>query len=145
MTKQKTISSLSIAAIALVAAAVPALAQGQAKASSRNATVNGATLGLERTIESNRESSEVRKSRMVTPSVEFEAGDVAHNNKPALALAFKGQNSFTFASNNGSQVSFIDAAPVDPMAKKQFRADENESNSANRVSFVSSRGQKLPE
>jgi len=145
MTKQKTISSLSIAAIALVAAAVPALAQGQSESSSKNASITGATSAAEQTIAMNLVSSAVRKARLVTPEAEPAAGDVAHNIKPLVLSAFKGQNDFTSAASSIQQVNFKDAAPIDPLAKKQFHADETEINRTKQVAFVPSRGQKLPQ
>lgn len=142
MTKQKTISSLSIAAIALVAAAVPALAQGQTES---NASIAVAGSTVEQTIASNRDSSAVRKSRVITPEVEPAAGSVARTGKPLVLSALKGQDNFTSATSSIQQVNFTEVAPVDPMAKKQFRADETEIKSTGHVAFVPSRGQKLPE
>lgn len=141
MTRHKTISSFSIAAIALVAAAVPAMAQGQPEPSVKS--------GLDATIALNLESSAVRKSRVVTPEVE-PATNIARTVKPLVlsASAFKGQNHFTSAAsktNFANQVSFKDAVPADPQAKKQFRADESEVSRTKSVAFVPSRGQKLPE
>jgi len=142
MTKHKTISSLAIAAIALVAAAVPAMAQGQSEPSGKNAAPV-----VEQTIASNLDSSAVRKSRITAPQVELVA---ARTTKPLIlsANAFKGQNQFTSASTSSSfvnQLNFKDAGPADPEAKKQFRADESDSSKTNKVVFVPSRGQKLPE
>jgi len=147
MTTHKTISSLSIAAIALVAAAVPAMAQGQPEPSGKNGL--GATPAVEQTIASNLDSSAVRKSRVTTPEVE-PAANIARTVKPLLlsASAFKGQNHFTSVPSNtnfANQVSFKDAGPVDPQAKKQYRADESEISRTKSVAFVPSRGQKLPE
>lgn len=146
MTKHKTISSLSIAAIALVAAAVPALAQGQTELSGKNATP-----AVEQTIASNLESSAVRKSRITTPEVGLvKANNVSRTTKPLLlsSSAFKGQNNFTSAASSSrfaNQVNFKDAGPANPQAKKQFRTDESEISKTKQVVFVPSRGQKLPE
>jgi hypothetical protein len=73
------------------------------------------------------------------------ANNAARATKP---LVFTGQNNFTSTashSNFANQVNFKDAGPVDPGAKKQFRADESEINRTKQVTFVPSRGQKLPE
>jgi hypothetical protein len=142
MTKHKTISSLAIAAFALVAAAAPALAQDRSEPAGKNATPV-----VEQTIASNLDSSAVRKSRVTTPAVEPVATRTA---KPLIlsANAFKGQNHFTSAATSSSfvsQVNFKDAGPVDPQAKKQFRADESNGSTTNKVVFVPSKGQKLPE
>ena len=139
MTKPKTISSLSIAAIALVAAAVPALAQGQSESSGKNVSSTGATSTVEQTIASNLESSAVRKSRVVTAEVEPAAG------KPLVLSAFKGQNNFTSTASSIQRLNFMNAAPIDPLAKKQFRADETEVSRTKQMAFVPSRGQKLPQ
>jgi len=144
MTTHKTISSLSIAAIALMAAAVPAMAQSQTEPSAKSAQVDSATTVIEQTIASNLESATVRKSRAITPNVEPAAS------KPVVlsTSAFKGQSHFTSAANNSNfanQVNFKDAGPIDPEAKRQFRADESDSTRTKSVAFVPSRGQKLPE
>lgn len=150
MTTHKTLSSLSIAAIALMAAAVPALAQSQTEPSGQNASANGAA-AVEQTIASNLESSTVRKSRVSTPEVKLVAASSAARTNKLLMLsagAFKGQNHFTSTANNSgfaNQVNFKDAGPIDPAAKKQFRADESEISKTKQVAFVPSRGQKLPE
>jgi len=146
MTTRKTISSLSIAAIALMAAAVPAMAQGQTEPSGKSASGDGVT--TVQTIATNLESSAVRKSRSITPKVEPAANNAVRSNKPLVlsASAFKGQNQLTANhSNFANQVSFKDAGPIDPGAKKQFRADESEITRTKEVAFVPSRGQKLPE
>jgi len=149
MTRNKTISSLSIAAIALVAAAVPALAQGQSEPSGKNASE--ATPVVEQTIASNLESSAARQFRSTTAEVQpLVANNLNRTTKPLVlsTSAFKGQNRFTSAATNGrfaSQLNFKDAGPVDPKAKPQFRADESETSNTKQVVFVPSRGQKLPE
>jgi hypothetical protein len=148
MTTHKTISSLSIAAIALMAAAVPAMAQGQTEPSSKSASGEGASTVIEQTIASNVESSTVRKSHATTPNVAPAANNAVRSNKLVLsASAFKGQNNFTSTANNNfaNQVNFKDAGPVDPGAKKQFRADESDVTRTKSVAFVPSLGQKLPE
>jgi len=148
MTTRKTISSLSIAAIALMAAAVPAMAQGQTEPSGKSASGDGVT--TVQTIATNLESSAVRKSRSITPKVEPAANNAVRSNKPLVlsASAFKGENQLTSTANHSNfanQVSFKDAGPIDPGAKKQFRADESEITRTKEVAFVPSRGQKLPE
>jgi hypothetical protein len=59
-------------------------------------------------------------------------------------------NHFTSAEASrfvNQQMNFINAGPGDPSAKKQFRADDDGSDNskAKRLTFVPSRGQKLPE
>ena len=148
MTTHKTISSLSIAAIALMAAAVPAMAQGQTEPSGKSVSSDSATTVVEQTIASNLESSTVR-SRAINANAEPAANSAARANKPLVlsASAFKGQNHFTSTANNNfaNQVNFKDAGPIDPGAKRQFRADESEITRTRQVAFVPSRGQTLPE
>ena len=148
MTTHKTISSLSIAAIALMAAAVPAMAQGQTEPSGKSVSGDGATTVIEQTIASNIESSIVRKSRATT-NVEPAANNAVRTGKLVLsASAFKGQNNFLSTANHSNfanQVNFKNAGPVDPGAKKQFRADESDVTRTKSVAFVPSLGQKLPE
>jgi len=148
MTTHKTISSLSIAAIALMAAAVPAMAQGQTEPAGKSISGDGVT--TVQTIATNLEASTVRKSRSITPKIEPVVNNAVRTNKPLVfsASAFKGQNQFTSTANNSNfvnQVNFKDAGPIDPGAKKQFRADESEVTRTKEVAFVPSRGQKLPE
>jgi hypothetical protein len=143
MTRHKTISSLSIAAIALFAAAST---QAQTEPSDKNASVTSATV-VEQTIASNLESSVARKSR-ATPEVEPVVKNAARTTLVLSASAFKGRNHFTSAARTSSfvnQVNFKSAGPVDPGAKKQFRADESEISRTKDVAFVPSKGQKLPE
>ena len=148
MTTHKTISSLSIAAIALMAAAVPAMAQGQTEPSGKSVSGDGATTVIERTIASNIESSIVRKSRATT-NVDPAANNAVRAGKLVLsASAFKGQNNFLSTANHSNfanQVNFKDAGPIDPGARKQFRADESDVTRTKSVAFVPSLGQKLPE
>ena len=148
MTTHKTISSLSIAAIALMAAAVPAMAQGQTEPSGKSVSGDGATTVIEQTIASNIESSIVRKSRATT-NVEPAANNAVRAGKLVLsASAFKGQNNFLSTANHSNfanQVNFKDAGPIDPGARKQFRADESDVTRTKSVAFVPSLGQKLPE
>jgi hypothetical protein len=149
MTTHKTISSLSIAAIALMAAAVPAMAQGQTEPSGKSVSGDGAPTIIEQTIASNVESSTVRKSHATTLNVEPTAKNAVRANQLVLsASAFKGQNQFTSTANNSNfanQVNFKDAGPMDPGARKQFRADESDVTRTKSVAFVPSLGQKLPE
>ena len=148
MTTHKTISSLSIAAIALMAAAVPAMAQAQTEPSGKSVSGDGATTVIEQTIASNIESSIVRKSRATT-NVEPAANNAVRARKLVLsASAFKGQNNFLSTANHSNfanQVNFKDAGPIDPGARKQFRADESDVTRTKSVAFVPSLGQKLPE
>ena len=147
MTRHKTISSLSIAAIALLAAAAPSFAQTQSDQSGKVGTPT-----MEQTIASNREFTSVTRSRAAATEV---APTTVNNNRAARSFvlpanAFKVPNHFTSAEASRfvtGQMNFLNAGPSDPTAKKQFRADDDSANSsrAKGVTFVPSRGQKLPE
>jgi len=82
------------------------------------------------------------------PEVEPVVKNAARTTLVLSASAFKGRNHFTSAARTSSfvnQVNFKSAGPVDPGAKKQFRADESEISRTKDVAFVPSKGQKLPE
>jgi hypothetical protein len=126
------------------------MAQGQTEPAGKSVAGEGATTVIEQTIASNLESSTVRKSREITPAVEPAANHAARANQPLVlsASAFKGQSNFTSTpgtSNFANQVNFKDAGPIDPGAKKQFRADESDLTRTKSVAFIPSLGQKLPE
>ena len=152
MTTHKTISTLSIAAIALLAAAAPSLAQVQSEQPSKDTQSSLAAPVVELTLASNRELAATTASRVATTEVKR---TTVNNSAPTAvsfklpASAFKVTNHFTSAESQrfvNQQVNFNDAGPKDPTAKKQFRADDDESGSRTKsVTFVPSRGQKLPE
>ena len=157
MTTHKTISTLSIAAIALLAAAAPSLAQVQSEQSSKDrqgsvaAPAAAQTIG--ETLASNRELAAATASRVATTAFKgASVNNAARNASPfkLSASAFKAPNHFTSAESSrfvNQRVNFNDAGPGDPNAKKQFRADDDASDSSRtkRFAFVPSRGQKLPE
>ena len=153
MTRHKTILNLLIAAIALLAAAAPSLAQAQSEQSSREAQGLVAAPAIEETLASNLDFTPAIKSRVATTEVErTSVNNAARTASPFMlsASAFKAPNHFTAAESGrfvNQQLNFSDAGPKDPAAKKQFRADDDESDSGRtkRVAFVPSRGPKLPQ
>ena len=153
MTRHKAISSLSIAAIALLAASAPSFAQTQSDQSGKDTSGSVATPAIEQTIASNRELTAVTRSRAGTTEVEPTSVNNAARTASSFILpanAFKVPNHFTSAEASrfiNQQMNFINAGPSDPTARKQFHAGDDSANSsrAKGVTFVPSRGQKLPE
>ncbi len=152
MTTHKTISTLSIAAIAFLAAATPSLAQVQSEQSSKDLQGSLAAPAVEQTLASNRDLAGATASRVATTEVKrTSVNNAAPTTSPIKlsASAFQVPNHFTSAESRrfvSQQVNFSDAGPKDPTAKKQFRADDDESVSRTKgITFVPSRGQKLPE
>jgi hypothetical protein len=149
MTTHKTISSLSIAAIALLAVAAPSFAQDQSGKDTQSSTSAPAVA----TLAANTGLRASTKTRVAptTPKAELiSAGSVAPTAKPLVlsSRTFKGQNQFTKAESSRfvNQVNFNAPAPKDPKAKKQFRGDDNSDMSGRKlITFVPSRGQKLPQ
>lgn len=150
MTRHKTISSLSIAAIALLAAASPSFAQTQSEQSGSVTPGTVATPVIEQTLASNRELT-ATKSRVAATEVEkTSVNNAARTARPFVlpANAFKVPNHFTSAEASrfvNGQMNFSNAGPSDPGAKKQFRADDEDNSKPKRITFVPSLGQKLPE
>ncbi len=154
MTRHKTISKLSIAAFALLAAAVPSFAQAQLDQSSRDMQVSVETQAIEQTIASNAELIAAAKGGVTTPSTsEVDRSSVKNVTRPASpklsAGAFKLQNNFTSVSSQfvSPKLTFNYDSPSAPSARKQYRSDDYDSTSTGRklVTFVPSRGQKLPD
>lgn len=151
MTRHKTISSLSIAAIALLAAASPSFAQTQSEQSGSVTPGSVVTPVIEQTLASNRELTATTRSRVAATEVEpTSVNNAARTARPFVlpANAFKVPNHFTSAEASrfvNGQMSFSNAGPSDPGAKKQFRADDEDNSKPKRITFVPSLGQKLPE
>lgn len=150
MTRQKTISSLSIAAIALLAVAVPTFAQAQ----SAEAQPSAMTQASEEPAVSNTELIAATKVRGAAPATfEFERTRFDDSTRtvkqPKLSASdFKARNSFTSATSSHFVSPPLSASyfvPTDPTAKKQFNSDDYEGSKGRKaVTFVPSKGQKLP-
>jgi hypothetical protein len=143
---RKTFTKLSIAAVVLLAGAIPCFAQNQsiayaADAKSTTAVGSGLELAL------NKQSSAISP---VTGFVLVESKSVAdtkHLTAPTLTpAAFKTSERFVKAKDNFSgyaQPIWSTDTSFNP--KSQFRNDEsNAQASRNRVTFVPSRGPKVP-
>ena len=149
MTRQKTISSLSIAAIALLAVAVPTFAQAQ----SAEVQPSAVTQASEQTAVSGTELIAATKPRGGAPAMfEFERtrfNDSTRTVKhPKLSASdFQPRHSFTSATSSHLVNPPLTASyfmPTDPTAKKQFRSEDNDASKRRTLTFVPSRGQKLP-
>lgn len=152
MTKSKTISSLSIVAIAWLMAAVPSFGQSQ---SNREAQSSIATQAGDQVIGSNTELIARKKVGTATPPAfvveRSRVKTVIPTVSPLMLSTSTVKRHFNFnASTSGrfvsSQLVFKDG-PKDPHARKQFRWDDDDFSGRGRklVSFIPSRGQKLPE
>jgi len=148
MTRHKTISSLSIAAIALLAAAVPSFAQAQLDQSSRDMQGSVDTQAIEQTIASNTELIAAAKLRVTTAN-RSPVNNVTRTTSPMLsASAFKLHNNFVSGTSQfvSPKPTFNYDSPSVPGSKKQFRAGDDDSSSGRKlVTFVPSLGQKLPD
>jgi hypothetical protein len=134
----------------LLAVAVPTFAQAQ----SAEAQPSAPAQASEETTVSHTELIAATKTRG-TASTMFEFERTRFNDstrtvkQPKLSASdFKARNNFTSATsshivNPPLTVSYF--VPTDPTAKKQFRSDDNDSSKGRKlVTFVPSRGQKLP-
>ena len=139
MKKTYTFSNLPMAAIVLLVASLPCLAQVTAnESSSALAADNGSTLALNTTF------------RAVPPSVPSTASteDTAVTSKSVerkmnLSLAtFKVSDKFSVNSKVFSNTQ-LRSGVVKPDSKEQFRLDDDTSTTS-KVTFVPSRGFRLP-
>lgn len=153
MTRHKTISTLSIAVIALFAAAVPSLAQSQSDRFGKDTQSSVvAAPAIDQTLALSREFTLATNSRVATSVVERTSlSNTARTSSPIVlsANAFEVPNQFTSTAISrfaNQQVIFSDAGPNDPSEKKQFSAADYESDKGGtkRIAFVPARGQMLP-
>src|SRR4030095_11583878 len=113
MTRHKTISSLSIGAIALLAATAPSFAPTQPDQSGIDTQCSVATPAMEQTIASNRELTTVNRSRAGVTEVERTNARTASSFR-LPANAFKVPNHFTSAEASRfvtGQMTFLNAGP----------------------------------
>jgi hypothetical protein len=155
MTSHKTISSLSIAAIALLVAAAPSFAQAQLDQSSRDMQSSVDTQAIEQTIAFNTEFISGAKLRVATPATsEVERTAVKNftrTARPMLSASdFRVQSNLTAGTDSQfvtPKMSFYYDGVTEPNARKQFRSDDYDpsSNGRKALTFVPSRGQKQPD
>jgi hypothetical protein len=140
MRRNKTISSLSIAAIALLAAAVPCFAQSQSpgKGAETADVVAAPSSGLELALN--------RDSRVTAPRTD--TAPVVSNPRTGLTpAAFKTTGTFSMVEQKFSFVKQpvqFETPSID--LRTQFRTDDetNVERTSNRITFVPSRGPKFP-
>jgi len=131
MTRHKTVSSLSVAATAILFAAIPCFAQAQHDASGTATAIDitQPTLAMNRDLAPKRIASSTRTSSKAT--------------QPKLSEAM-----FTNSVSAGQPLIISPEVSFEPRAdisKKQFSADDYSGPAPRpRVTFVPSRGQKLP-
>ena len=152
MTKNKTLSNLSMAVVALLAATVSCFAQAQStenfsetagSAVATNSSLALAFNGNPFGAAASRFDGRSVESRSVEPKAIF---NVAPAKSPLNLSAATFEVSNQFATENkaflGSQVSAIDAGKFD--SKQQFRANDYAPVKTPKVSFVPSRGPWMP-
>lgn len=143
MRRTKTFSSLSVAAIALLAAAVPCVAQNQSSGSKLAAPGSGFELVFNR---------QARANELGSGFVFIEAKDAAQvlqvNKSSMLSLALiNATRQFSFMKNELSldpQTIRFETPSLD--FKKQFRTDDEigAERGKRHLTFVPSRGPKVP-
>ena len=143
---RKTFTKLSIAAVVLLAGSIPCFAQTQSIAYAADAKSTAVGSGLELALN--------RQSSVTSPLTGFvvvepkNVADTKHVTSPALtAAAFKTSDHFVKAENNFSGDSqTIWSTKTSINSKPQFRINDesNAQTSRNRVTFVPSRGPKVP-
>ena len=143
MKKNYTFSNLPIAAIVLIISSLPCLAQVTANESTSVLAVadNGPTLALNKTLRA------VPLSTLSTPSIEDTAvtvKSVEHKSPLNLSAAtFKVSDQFSVNSKSFTRTQ-LNSEVVAPDSKEQFRLDDDTPTQRSKVTFVPSRGFKLP-
>jgi hypothetical protein len=141
MTNYKSLSGLSIAAIALLATAAPCFSQGQSDHSASN-TQNVQTVAIEQTVASNREMTVPTNSRFAKPVPTTRPVTLSASN-------FEVKSQFMAPTNSRftNQINLDPAATDDLSGKKQYRSDDQDASatSTKNITFVPSRGQKIPQ
>jgi hypothetical protein len=151
MTTNRTIASLSIAAIALLVFAAPAFCQSGSDQSVSNPESSKSYSSADQLLAANKLPAGLTDPRDLN-AVPVVATPAATNNltvapKPLFsATSFKATSALTSADSGRpvSGVNFDFKAPIDPTAKKQFRADADEPTASKGLTFVPSNGQKMP-
>jgi hypothetical protein len=132
MLNQKRLSQLSLAAVALLAAALPCLAQTESN-NRRNALVQGTEMA---TLRNERLNAGKAETKATTESVKTKTAK-ASRDRLNLTIA----EATSSASAFGSKMTFTES----DWQKTQKLSNQSESESSKRLAFVPSRGQKLPE
>jgi hypothetical protein len=144
MKKNYTFSNLPIAAIVLLISSLPCLAQVTANESTSVLAVadNGPTFALNKTMRA------VPPSTLSTPSIEDTAVTVKSVERKSplnlSAATFKVSDQFSVNSKSLTRTQ-LNSEVVAPDSKEQFRLDDDTlTTQRSKVTFVPSRGFKLP-
>jgi hypothetical protein len=133
MLNQKRLSQVSFAAVALLAAALPCLAQTESR-NRLNALVQGTEIATVRNERLNVHKAEIK----TTPAGNDNAKAInASRDRFNLAIAEATSSTSAF----GSKTTFTES----DWRKMQKLNNQSESESSRRITFVPSRGQKLPD
>lgn len=141
MKKNYTFSNLPMAAIVLLVASLPCLAQVTANESSSALAVAGNVP----TVASNKVFHPVPTSVEDIPVTLVTSKRVESSKSPLnlTAATFKVSNEFSMDSKFFSKTQ-IATETYTPDSKEQFRLDDNTETKNSKVTFVPSRGFKLP-
>jgi hypothetical protein len=130
MSNQKTVSQISLAAIALLAAALPCLAQTES-GKTRNLNVQGTEIAT------------LRKERLSVPRAELKTTpDVTAVSTSAARDRFNATIADATSANSAFTSKTFTASD---WQKTQKLSSEYDSISSKSITFVPSRGQKLPD
>ena len=140
MTRHKTLSSLSIAATTIFLAAIPCFAQTRPDESNAATTETAAITIIQPALAMNRD---LAPKRVAVPK----KSDPRASQPSLSASMFKqSTNQFSTTANPGfvtSQKTSFEPGP--DFSKQRFSADENNGPAPRpRITFVPSKGQKLP-
>ena len=131
MSNQKRLSQVSLAAVALLAAALPCLAQKESS-KDRNLTVQPTEIAT------------IRQARIGVPKAQLKTtADVA----AAASTASRDKFNKAIAQAISSSSGFMSNATISESdwLKTQRLSNRSESTSSKDITFVPSRGQKLPD
>ena len=148
MTSNQKLSSLVIAAAALLAASVPCFAQAQS-ADSRDESTPAAVTGVERTVALTRERA-TAESLPTYEGITPKSNNVvsARSSQPSLSMAMFKQSASQFSAGESQRFIAPQTTIYDRVdnSKRQFRVDDYDGPAPRpRVSFIPSRGPKLPD
>jgi hypothetical protein len=137
MSNHKKLSQLSFAAVALLAAAIPCLAQRE----SRQAQSQPAALKPAQTVE----IAALRNERLSAHKAAPETASAAKVNEKATQSRDKFNSAIAQAVSTTPGFSNSTTLSESDWQKTRRLANDDESSSSRRINFVPSRGQKLPE
>jgi hypothetical protein len=147
MTKNKTLSNLSIAAIALLAAAVPCVAQSQSNHTDSRTLSAVEARGTGLSLAFNKNPFAGGAAGLEASAVESKTTVKVASAKssPRLTVAtFNSASQFTTESKRFFSAPLTAYEPVTFDSKPQFRVDDYTPSKPSRVSFVPSRGPWMP-